>query len=153
MRKAILILSVFFSTFVVSKAQVVLENNSNPNSPEIVFDKDIHDFETIQQGGNGTYDFKFKNTGREPLVISNAKGSCGCTVPSWPKEPIKPGESSTIKVTYDTKRLGAFTKTVTITSNAKTGQKIITIKGKIEAAPIEETFPGKIDKGAMPLEK
>ena len=153
MRQSILILGIILFSFRVSNAQEAGKPVVNPNAAEITFEKEIHDFETIQQGGNGTYDFKFKNTGKEPLVISNAKGSCGCTVPSWPKDPIKPGENSTIKVTYDTKRVGAFTKTVTISSNAKTDQKIITIKGKVEPAPIEETFPGKIDKGAMPLEK
>ena len=116
---------------------------------EMTFETDSHDFGTIDYAGNGTYEFKFKNTGKEPLIISDAKGSCGCTVPTYPKNiPIKPGESQVIKVTYDTKRPGNFTKTVTIHSNAKTGEKVITIKGHVEAAPVEETFPasGKKDE-------
>ena len=123
----------------------------NPNAAEINFEKEVHDFGTFKKGGDGTYDFKFKNTGKEPLVISNARGSCGCTVPSWPKEPIKPGEMGVIKVTYDTKRVGAFTKTVTITSNAKTQDKVITIKGKIEDVPAEDIFPGT-PKSGTPFE-
>ena len=119
----------------------------NPNAAEITFESETHDFGTFKKGGDGTYDFKFTNTGKEPLIISNARGSCGCTVPNWPKEPIKPGETGVIKVTYDTKRVGAFTKTVTITSNAKTQDKVITIKGKVEDVPAEDVFPGTQKNG------
>ena len=90
----------------------------NPNAPEIAFESEVHDYGTIKQGADGTCEFKFKNTGKEPLIISNAKGSCGCTVPTYPKEPIMKGQTGVIKVHYDTKRVGAFTKTVTINSNA-----------------------------------
>jgi|SRR3954464_5657205 hypothetical protein len=123
---------------------------------EIKFETELHDFGTIPFAGNGTYEFKFKNTGKEPLIITDAQGSCGCTVPTYPKNvPIKPGESQVIKVTYDTKRPGNFTKTVTLHSNAKTPEKVLTIKGVVESAPVEETFPsnGKKENGAIPLEK
>lgn len=73
----------------------------------------------IKNGSTGYRFFKFTNTGQGPLVISSAKGSCGCTVPTWPKEPIMPGQSEYIKVRYDTKRTGAFTKYVTLTTNAQ----------------------------------
>jgi hypothetical protein len=137
----------------VAKAQDAPPSNANnPNAAEINFEKDLHDFGAIMQGGNGVYEFRFKNTGKEPLIISNAKGSCGCTVPEWPKEPIKPGSSSVIKVSYDTKRVGAFTKTVTINSNAKTETKVLTIKGVVNATPPEETSPVKKTQG-LPLEK
>jgi hypothetical protein len=122
------------------------------STAEITFAKDLHDFGTINKGDNGTYEFTFKNTGKEPLIIANAQGSCGCTVPLWPKEPIAPGASSNIKVTYDTKRVGAFTKTVTITSNAQTANKIITIKGMVNDVPVEETFPAKKPSAGTPLE-
>jgi archaellum component FlaG (FlaF/FlaG flagellin family) len=154
-----LLLSIFIlGTIMFSKAQTAenKEAMANPNQAEITFDKEVHDFGTIEYGGNGTYEFKFKNTGKEPLIISNAKGSCGCTVPTYPKDiPIKAGESNMIKVTYDTKRAGAFTKTVTINSNAKTAEKVITIKGTVNAAPVEEPFPanGKKENGAVPFEK
>ena len=65
----------------------------------------------------------FTNTGKEPLIIEKAKGSCGCTVPEWPKEPIAPGETAVIKINYDEKRVGPYTKSITITSNAKTSIK------------------------------
>ena len=86
---------------------------------EISFEKEIHDFGTFEQHGDGNYEFKFTNTGDAPLIISNSKGSCGCTVPVWPKEPIAPGASNVIKVKYDTKRIGAFNKSLT-KSNAST---------------------------------
>lgn len=128
---------------------------NNPNAPEIAFENDEHDFGTIKHGGNGVYEFKFKNMGKEPLIIANASGSCGCTVPTWPKEPIKKGESGIIKVSYDTKRTGGFTKTVTLTSNAKTATKVLTIKGVVEPAPEivkEQTVPIKKTIEGMPFE-
>lgn len=124
----------------------------NPNAADINFTKELHDFGTIDQGANGTTEFTFKNTGKEPLIIQDAKGSCGCTVPSYPKEPIKPGATGTIKVTYDTKRVGAFTKTVTITSNAKSGTKTLTIKGNVKATSDEDTFPAKKVSAGTPVE-
>ncbi len=152
-----------FFTLLIASALVAKAQNAAPTETtastslaEITFETELHDFGTIANGANGTYDFKFKNTGKEPLIITEAHGSCGCTVPTYPKNtPIKPGESEVIKVTYDTKRTGSFTKTVTISSNAKTSQKVITIKGNVEPVPVEESFPsnGKKDDGATPLEK
>lgn len=127
--------------------------NSNPNAAEIIFDADEHDFGTLKQGSECVFEFKFKNAGKEPLVISNAQPSCGCTVPQWPKEPVKPGELSVIKVKYDSNRVGPFEKTITVTSNAKTQQKVIRIKGKIEAKPVEEQFPSNgVSKSGIPFE-
>lgn len=103
---------------------------------KIEFSKEVHDYGTITQGGDGTCEFEFKNTGNAPLIISNAKGSCGCTVPEWPKEPIAPGASASIKVKYDTKRPGAINKSVTITSNAvNEPTKIVRIKGTVGPKP------------------
>ena len=78
--------------------------------------------------------FAFTNEGDAPLLITNVKTSCGCTVPSYSKEPILPGKSGELKIKYDTKRLGAFTKTITVTSNAEGGNKILKIKGNIVAS-------------------
>ena len=120
---------------------------------EISFEKEIHDFGTFEQNGNGTYEFKFTNSGDAPLIISNSKGSCGCTVPVWPKEPIAPGESNVIKVKYDTKRIGAFNKSITITSNAKNdATKVIRIKGKTLAADLTAS-PVKKKAGSTPVAK
>ena len=109
---------------------------TNASAQEISFKKDVHDYGTIKLNGNGECSFEFKNTGNAPLIISNAKGSCGCTVPSWPKEPIAPGATASIAVKYDTKRPGAINKNVTITSNAvNEPSKVIRIKGNVKEAP------------------
>ena len=104
--------------------------------PQITIDKTVHDYGTIEQGANGECVFTVTNTGNEPLVISLCKGSCGCTVPTCPKEPIAAGASATITVRYDTKRVGPINKSVTITSNAANEpRKVVRIKGKINAKP------------------
>lgn len=120
---------------------------ANPNAPEITFDELSHDFGTLQKGDECSYDYKFKNTGKEPLILANCQASCGCTAPTCPKEPILPGASGTIKVKYDSNRVGVFTKTVTITSNAKNSPVTLTIKGKIDGPAQEEAFPGKNNGG------
>ena len=102
------------------------------SAQELSLDKEVHDYGTIENGSNGTCIFTITNTGTEPLIISRAKGSCGCTVPDWPREAIAPGESAKMKVTYDTKRPGRINKSVTITSNAKaTPTKVVRIKGNV----------------------
>lgn len=107
---------------------------------KIEFKKDTHDYGDIKYGADGTCTFEFKNTGNAPLIISDAKGSCGCTVPEWPKEPINPGKTGTITVKYDTKRPGAINKSVTITSNASNEPtKILRIKGNVGAKPESAT--------------
>lgn len=127
--------------------------NTSPTAPEIIFETDAHDFGTLQKGAPCEYEFKFKNNGKEPLIIQNAQASCGCTVPSFPKEPIMPGQGGVIKVKYDSNRIGAFTKTVNVTSNAKNSPKIITIKGKVDAPPQEEQFPGNNTNNGTPSNK
>jgi len=128
--------------------------NSNPASlADIKMDKLTHDYGTILQGANGECEFKFTNTGKEPLVITNCQGSCGCTVPQCPSKPILPGKSDVIKVKYDTNRIGAIYKTVTVTSNAKSGNVILTIKGNVEAKPVEQAFPENAKPAGAPSEK
>lgn len=100
---------------------------------EITFERDLNDFGEIIQGEKATTIFKFKNTGKNDLIISDAHGSCGCTVPQWPKEPIAPGESGEIKVVFNSaNRSGVFNKTVTVTANTlpSSNSKLI-IKGTI----------------------
>ncbi|WP_298761959.1 DUF1573 domain-containing protein [uncultured Psychroserpens sp.] len=100
----------------------------------IKFKTEVVDYGTITQNSDGTRLFSFTNTGDAPLLITNVKASCGCTVPSYSKAPILPGESGELSIKYDTKRLGAFTKTITVTSNAEGGNKILKIKGNIIAS-------------------
>lgn len=100
----------------------------------MVFVNETIDYGTIAHNADGKREFVFTNNGNAPLIITNAQGSCGCTVPTSPKEPIAPGAKGVIGVKYATDRVGPFTKTVTITSNAA-GQatKILTIKGTVLA--------------------
>jgi Protein of unknown function (DUF1573) len=101
--------------------------------PQMTFEKEEHDFGTIKQGDKPTYEFEFKNTGEADLIIMAAKGSCGCTVPEYPKTPIKVGESGKIKVSFDSKgKSGETTKTVSIMCNTKEGSKTLKIKSNIE---------------------
>ncbi|MFM9026570.1 MAG: DUF1573 domain-containing protein, partial [Bacteroidota bacterium] len=93
-----------------------------------------YNFGTIKQGDKVTYDFSFTNNGKEPLIITSAQGSCGCTVPEWPKEPVAKGAKGSIHVEFNsTGKMGMQDKTVTISSNSKTGQKVLHLKGNVEA--------------------
>lgn len=108
--------------------------STDASGAEITVDKESHDYGTIQQGANGECYFIITNTGTEPLIISECRGSCSCTVPDWPRAPIAPGKSAKIIVKYDTKRVGPINKTVTITSNAtNTPIRTLTIKGNVVA--------------------
>jgi hypothetical protein len=98
---------------------------------KIEFKTDIIDYGEIAKGSDGVRTFEFTNTGDAPLIVSNVKSSCGCTVPSKPDGPIAPGESNTIKVKYDTKRVGPIRKTVTVYSNAEQPIVSLKIKGKV----------------------
>lgn len=144
MKKVITLLLVALSYVGVVSAQETATKPpaENPNAPEIKFEKDVHDFGTLKQGAECIYEFKFTNVGKEPLIIQNASASCGCTIPTYSKEPILPGKSGSIKVKYDGNRVGGINKDITITSNAKTSSKVIKITGNILAAPKEEVFPG-----------
>ncbi len=136
MKKLVFALVVLLTAFMSTNAQVGTKPapEVDPNGPKIEFKKVLHNYGTIENGADGTCEFKFKNTGKKPLKISNCRASCGCTIPSWPREEIKPGKSSTIKVKYDTKRTGGIHKTITITSNAiNEPRKVLTIKGQIKA--------------------
>lgn len=93
----------------------------------------VWDFGTIQQGDSPEFTFTFKNTGNEPMIISNAKGSCGCTVPKWPKEPIAPGETGEINVKFNSKnKKGSQNKTVTLTANTTPPTTKLRVTGQIE---------------------
>ncbi|MDT8411573.1 MAG: DUF1573 domain-containing protein [Vicingaceae bacterium] len=147
MKKIILSLSILLASAAVMNAQTAdgATPIQNENAAVLTFEEEVVDYGTIEQGADGVREFIFTNTGKSPLIISNAVGSCGCTVPTWPKEPIKPGQKATIKVKYDTKRIGAINKSVTITSNATEPTKVIRIKGTVVAP---KTSPTKEAVGA-----
>lgn len=111
------------------------------NAQEIELSESNVDLGNIAFGGKAVTTVKIKNTGNKPLIISDAKASCGCTVPSWPKAPIAPGQSADMTVEYTTtKNPGAFNKTVTLNSNAVTeGRKIFRIKGVVANNPAANT--------------
>lgn len=117
---------------------------------KLSLDKEVHDYGKIKKGADGSCYFTITNTGTEPLTITNAKGSCGCTVPSWPKEPIIPGESAKMKVTYATNRVGPINKSVTITSNSVDGKvKMVKIKGEVLKPAPEDGAPVLNKKSPM----
>ncbi|WP_394773862.1 DUF1573 domain-containing protein [Flavobacterium sp.] len=104
----------------------------------MAFETETIDYGTVAHNADGKREFVFVNNGTKPLIITNTQGSCGCTVPTTPKEPIAPGAKGIIGVKYATDRVGAFTKTVTVTSNAE-GQptKVLTIKGTVLPDPVK----------------
>ena len=112
-----------------------LTANSNAEkvlTPNIEMLETSYNFGEIQQGESVTHDFILKNTGDADLIISAAKGSCGCTVPEWPKTPIAKGEEAAIKVTFNSAgRSGKQNKTVTLVTNAIPNTKVITINGNV----------------------
>ncbi|MCC7318491.1 MAG: DUF1573 domain-containing protein [Bacteroidales bacterium] len=125
------------------QAQQDQQQTASQNGPEITFTETTHDYGTVQLNGDGAFEFEFKNTGNEPLILTQPRSSCGCTVPAWPRKPILPGESDKIKVTYNTSIKGRFQKTVTVTSNALVNKNVVlTIKGEVVVPPTE-TMPEK----------
>ena len=127
------------------------QNPQSDKRPEITFDENTFDFGVVKEESNSvSHVFSFTNTGNEPLVLSSVKASCGCTTPQWSREPVAPGGKGTILVKYSTAgRPGAFTKTVTVSSNAP--RKVITIKGTVtpKGQKIENVYP--IEKGDIRL--
>jgi len=139
MKKLIFTLSLAFVALIGSNsafAQPTVETTA-PSKAVITVDKEVHDYGTIEQGSTeGECTFTVTNTGTEPLIISLCKGSCGCTVPVCPQEPIAPGASAKITVKYNTNNVGPINKSVTITSNASNEpSKIIRISGDVKAKP------------------
>jgi len=124
------------------KAAAAVVETPKVDGAGMVFENETIDYGTIPHNADGKREFVFTNNGNKPLIIESTQGSCGCTVPTKPEGPIAPGEKATIGVKYATDRIGAFTKTVTVKSNA-TGQetKVLTIKGTIlgDPAPAETT--------------
>jgi hypothetical protein len=154
MKRIILALVLAFGGAVAANAQAAAGEQNW--TPAIQFEKETHDYGTVKHGGDGTCEFSFTNNGKEPFLITNARGSCGCTVPEWPKEPIAPGKTGKIRVSYDTKRAGAINKNVTLTiqnmDKDKTSTKTLYIKGNVEPPPADAGMPEK-KQGMAPVEK
>jgi hypothetical protein len=110
----------------------------DPEAGVFKFKEETHDYGEVPEGPMAETDFEFKNVGKKPIVINEAHGSCGCTVPKWPNEPILPGKKGTIHVTYNTSgRQGPIDKAITITSNAQQTPMILHIKGYVKPKPAE----------------
>jgi len=110
--------------------------------PIMTFEANDVDYGTIAQNSEPLRKLKFENTGTEPLVIKNARGSCGCTVPIWPKEPILPGETEYLEIRYATNRIGPFSKKVTLTTNETSAKPhVIKVHGKVLKEEEQEAVP------------
>ncbi|HIP49333.1 MAG TPA: DUF1573 domain-containing protein [Lutibacter sp.] len=129
-----------------SKAKV--EKEFDPNGPIIKFESQTVNYGRIDKGSDGTREFKFTNVGKSPLKITKVKSSCGCTIPTYPKTQIMPGESDIIKVKYNTKKVGKFSKSVSIFTNTVPERNVLRIKGTV----IDPNKPGPIRKEKNMLE-
>ena len=155
MKKLLLSLALVTGFTVVNAQNVIaVDAPKTEESTNVTIDfvSKVVDYGTIEHNSDGARKFVFTNNGTEPLLIKNAKGSCGCTVPTWPREAIAPGATAEIGVKYATNRVGKFTKTITLTTNASTKPVILTVKGEVNPAPKEETAPVRKTEGS-PLEK
>src|SRR6056297_604765 len=132
MKNIILSLIIILTTLGAYAQKEINTNQDSKDLPEIYFDKTTHDFGKIKYMGDGTCEFAFKNTGKEPLLLTNVRASCGCTTPTWPKDPIKKGKKGTITVKYNTRIIGNFTKTIRVYSNAKTSPVTLRIIGVVQ---------------------
>ena len=117
--------------FALSYSGTLIAQDDGGEGAKIKFEEKVHDYGTIPRNGDGTCYFKFTNTGDSPLSLTTVRSSCGCTVPKWPRDPIMPGDTNKIKVTYDTRRVGPINKQVTVRSNAKNRTVVLRIKGKV----------------------
>ncbi|MBW6497676.1 MAG: DUF1573 domain-containing protein [Bacteroidales bacterium] len=125
----------FFTLSILGFFAMGLHAQETPvaKTDSIVFDKMVHDYGTIEQGGDGNCEFIFTNTGDEPLVLTAVRASCGCTLPEWSKEPIAPGKTGVIKVKYDTRRVGPINKVIRVASNAENANVVLRITGNVVA--------------------
>jgi hypothetical protein len=125
----------FITLFAVIIGFVAFTAMQTDNKPEFKFAEETHDFGKVPQGKPVSWEFKFTNTGEEPLIISNVESTCGCTVPKYTTTPILKGQSGTITVIFNAASVQpSFSKAVTIKSNARTPNKLLYIKGEVTAA-------------------
>ena len=120
------------SVFYLNSGFISFAQDVEDLKPEFKFKTETINYGKITSGADGVRVFEFTNVGKSPLIISRVQASCGCTVPKKPNHPIMPGEDGKIEVAYDTKRLGGFSKAITIFTNAKNERKMLKIKGYIE---------------------
>ena len=127
MKKSILL---FLSISLLSLS-IRAQENQSVKTDSIIFENLVHDYGTIVQGSDGNYEFIFTNKGKLPLILTNVRASCGCTVAKWPREPIETGQEGTISVKYNTNIAGTFNKSITVNSNAVNSPVVLRIKGSV----------------------
>jgi len=132
MKTILLFLSMMGCIITLHAQEPAKPTSDTTQMAKIVFEKTVHDYGTIAKGSDGTCTFKFTNKGKVPLLLSTVRASCGCTTPTWSKEPITPGKTGEITVKYNTNSPGSFSKTVTVTSNAITPTIVLQIKGTVK---------------------
>ncbi len=148
MKKTITLWSALFMLFISLTGTA--QETVPVNGAEITFDKMTYDYGVLEYASkDNTCYFTFTNTGSSPLTISQAKGSCGCTVPEWPREPIAPGKTGKIKVEYKTTKVGMINKSVFISSNATKEPVVLRIKGEVKPQPATAT----VEKSEGPVVK
>ena len=143
---------ILFTLSLVVACFSLYAQDASDSGPQMKFETPVIDYGTIEHKADGQREFVFTNTGAAPLIISNARGSCGCTVPTFPKEPIPPGATGKIGVKYDTKRVGKFTKTITLTTNTIQKNKILTIKGEVLKPSEAPNAPSKPKKSPLEVD-
>ncbi|GAB4280395.1 MAG: hypothetical protein Kow0068_04620 [Marinilabiliales bacterium] len=120
-----------FALLIIFGSLSMAQTFSSDNGPVISWENDVYDFGKIKKDKPVTCVFKFRNDGLKPLIITNVESSCGCTVPEYPKKPVKPMSTGEIKATYDAKKLGTFSKSVTVSTNASEKPKVLILKGEV----------------------
>ncbi len=129
MKKVTLLFIILMSVLSIKAQEVKSDLAADPNAPVFQFETDVIDYGKINQNADGLRKFKFRNIGKSALIITSISSSCGCTVPSYSKEPILPGGTGEIEIAYNTNILGGFTKVITVFSNATEPQKMLRLKG------------------------
>lgn len=115
------------------------EEQASKKGQEIWFEEFLHDYGEILQNSDGSWDFVFKNVGKQAIVINRVRSTCGCTIPEWPREPIEPGSSGQITVKYNTALTGTFLKSIYVYSTAANSPVKLQVKGKVAPAEVEIT--------------
>jgi hypothetical protein len=131
MKKLVLLTTLVMGLVFVAKSQVAVESGNPSSMAKFKWEATTHDFSKIEQGTPVSHEFVFTNTGTTPLVISNVRGSCGCTVTNYTKEPIAPGKSGNVKATFNAAAIGAFNKSIRATANVEGANETLFIKGEV----------------------
>jgi len=143
----ILISILLIALFITNK--MVAQTDTISNGAEVIFEETTHDYGTLPYGGDGTFKYIFTNNGKTPLIITNCVKGCGCTDVQWTREPVLPGQKGSVKVTYNTRIIGHFSKGVDVYSNSKTPKINLRLKGMVDE-PHEQPNADSINNDGAP---